>query len=201
MSAIDALILDYGEVLTLPQPAELVAAMAAELGASPGAFREAYWAHRLPYDLGLPARAYWERVMTALGGPVSADAIDRLIDRDVASWTVFREEVWALARGFRAGGGRTAILSNGNPEIIGAVRARRPLAPYFDAVVVSCEVGLAKPDPRIFALCLERLGVPAAQALFVDDRAANVEGAARSGMRSLHFEGDAAVRRLRELVG
>lgn len=200
VSPLDALVLDYGVVLTCPQPAPLLAAMAAELGATPAAFGEAYWAHRLAYDLGLPAREYWERVMTALGCSTAPGRVERLIAHDVASWTVFRDEVWEIARDFRARGGRTAILSNGNPEIIATVRARRPLAPYFDAVVVSCEVGVAKPDARIYALCLERLGVPGPRALFVDDRTANVEGARRAGLRALLFDGDAAVERLCDLV-
>jgi len=41
-------------------------------------------------------------------------------------------------------------------------------------VVISCEVGLSKPDPRIYQLCLDRLGLAAPATLFVDDRADNV---------------------------
>jgi len=80
------------------------------------------------------------------------------------------------------------------------VRADHPLEARFDAVVISCEIGLAKPDPRIFRLCLERLGLPAAAALFVDDRADNVEGAAAVGLQTLQFEGLDALERLRALL-
>jgi HAD superfamily hydrolase (TIGR01509 family) len=67
-------------------------------------------------------------------------------------------------------------------------------------VVISCEVGVSKPDPRIYQLCLDRLGLPAAETLFVDDRADNIEGAARIGLRTLHWEGADALDRLRALV-
>ena len=69
------------------------------------------------------------------------------------------------------------------------VRADRALEASFDAVVISCEVGLTKPGPPIFRLCLERLGLSAGAVLFVDDRADNIEGAARVGLRTLHFDG------------
>lgn len=59
---------------------------------------------------------------------------------------------------------------------------------------------MAKPDPRIFRLCLGRLGLPAAAALFVDDRADNVEAAARVGLQTLQFDGADALERLRTLV-
>ena len=78
------------------------------------------------------------------------------------------------------------------------VRADHPLETRFDAVVISCEVGLAKPDPRIFRL--ERLGLSAGAALFVDDRADNVQAAAGVGLRTLRFEGPDALERLQALV-
>ncbi|MGH7317723.1 MAG: HAD-IA family hydrolase, partial [Candidatus Rokuibacteriota bacterium] len=123
-----------------------------------------------------------------------------LIASDVASWSVYHDEVWALTAEFRAAGGRTAFLSNSGPEVMARVRADHPLEARFDAVVISCEVGLAKPDPRIFRLCLERLALPAATALFVDDRADNVEAAARLGLQTFQFEGPDALERLRALV-
>jgi putative hydrolase of the HAD superfamily len=123
-----------------------------------------------------------------------------LIAFDVASWSVYHDEVWALAARFRAAGGRTALLSNSGPEVMARVRAEHPLEARFDVVVNSCEVGLAKPDPRIFRLCLERLGLPAGAALFVDDRADNVEAAAGVGLQTLRFEGPDALDRLRALL-
>jgi putative hydrolase of the HAD superfamily len=201
LSTLEALILDFGDVLTHPQRADCVAAMAERLGVGDAPFREAYWQHRRAYDGGFPAPAYWRRVLETLGsdGGDHHDrrTIDWLIARDVDSWTAYRDETWALARGFRAAGGRTGFLSNGVPEVMARVRADRALEAWFDVVVVSSEVGVTKPDPRIFELSLARLGVEAGRALFVDDRAENVEAAARLGLRTLHFTGDDALDRLR----
>ncbi len=106
-----------------------------------------------------------------------------------------------MARSFRDAGGHTGFLSNSGPEMMARVRADRALDSWFDVVIVSCEVGLAKPDPRIYELCLARLGVSAVQALFVDDREDNVEAAARLGLRTLQLVDDHAVARLRVLIG
>jgi putative hydrolase of the HAD superfamily len=52
----------------------------------------------------------------------------------------------------------------------------------FDAVVISGEVGLRKPEPEIFVLALERIGLPAGECAFVDDLPHNVAAAARQGL-------------------
>jgi putative hydrolase of the HAD superfamily len=199
-----ALILDYGDVLTHPQRPACVEAMATRLRVTLDAFRTAYWQHRLPYDGGQPAVDYWRRVLLALGhqpgDTTRSETLDWLVEMDVASWSDYREEVWALARAFKARGGRTGFLSNGIPEVVARLRAERALDATFDAIVVSSQVGLCKPDPRIFQLCLDRLEIAAGDALFVDDKAANVEAAARLGLRVLHFSSADAVDRLAALL-
>ena len=198
-----ALILDYGNVLSHDQPANWFARVADRLGVSDADLRTAYWSHRAGYDAGLPAAEYWQQVLASLPGGAERlrASVDWLIQADVASWTEFREEMWTLAKRFRDRGGRTAVLSNGVVDVTAAIRARRSLESWFDVVVVSCEVGCAKPDPQIYRLCLSRLAVDAADALFVDDRLENVEAAAALGLQTLHFVGTDALDRLRALIG
>jgi putative hydrolase of the HAD superfamily len=200
MSDLRALILDYGGVLGHPQPVDWYASMGADLGVGEETFRDAYWQHRHAYDSGLPVDQYWQRVHETIGRPYLPHRLDQLIRSDVASWTRYREEIWTIARSFRDRGGRTGFLSNSGPEMMARVRADRALDAWFDVVIVSAEVGLSKPDPRIYELALSRLGVGPAQALFVDDRADNVEAAARLGMRTLQLIDDDAVSVLHELV-
>lgn len=196
------LILDYGNVLSRVQDQTWMDEAARRLGADATAFRAAYWQHRHAYDDGLSAADYWRRVVTAAraAAPLAPGDVAALIASDAASWSVYHDEVWALAARFRAAGGHTALLSNSGPEVMARVRAEHPLEARFDVVVISCEVGLAKPDPRIFRLCLERLGLPAGAALFVDDRADNVEAAAGVGLQTLRFDGPDALDRLRALL-
>ncbi len=58
---------------------------------------------------------------------------------------------------------------------------------YVDGVVISAEEGVAKPDSEIYRICLRRMGVAAAEAVFVDDFARNVEAANRLGLRGILF--------------
>src|SRR3546814_6653213 len=65
-----------------------------------------------------------------------------------------------------------------------------PLFPLFDDhVFCSAQFRLAKPDPAIFLQCLGQLGATPAQALFIDDKAENAEGARRAGLRAHHYTG------------
>ncbi|WP_020670522.1 HAD family hydrolase [Amycolatopsis nigrescens] len=73
----------------------------------------------------------------------------------------------------------TALLSNAAG---GSGEVKRRFSRYFDAVVFSGEVGVAKPDPRIYLLTAGLLGVPADSCVFVDDSAVNVAGAVAAGM-------------------
>lgn len=198
--ALEALILDYGNVLSHPQPENWCDSVASQIGVSTTAFRDAYWRHRHLYDAGLAAAEYWRRVLETLGlshpAPDASAITDRLIKADVASWTLYRDEVWNLVESFRVTGGRTAFLSNGVAEAMARIRADRHLPRWFDVVVVSSEVRVAKPDPAIFQMCLSQLGVEPGEALFVDDRIENIEAAARLGIQTFHFAGPDAVSRL-----
>jgi putative hydrolase of the HAD superfamily len=200
---LDALVLDYGEVLVRAQPPASVQRMAALAGLDEEEFARRYWRWRLDYDRGvLSDDEYWRRVTDGRvqDGPASSSVGELMSGADYESWSDFREEVWDIAAAFKRSGGRTAILSNGVPGVINRVRHHRRLSDYFDVVVVSCEVACTKPDSRIYEVCLERLGTGAAATLFVDDRVENLEGAARLGIQTLHFVGDESVDALRRAI-
>lgn len=203
-AGIRALIVDFGGVLTRAQPATLVTDMAQLVGAGESAFLDAYWVHRRDYDLGLAANQYWARVLGSCGVPrpeTRDGLLSALIALDAASWMDYREAMWEVVAAFRKRGGRTAMLSNGVPEVMARVRADRPLERWFDVVVVSCELGVVKPSSRIYQVCLTRLGVEAEEALFVDDRQDNVDTAVRLGLDTIHFRGDPSVALVRERFG
>ena len=66
------------------------------------------------------------------------------------------------------------------------------LASRIDEPVFSCSVGVAKPDPRIYRIAAERLGVETRDCLFVDDQPGFVEGARAAGMDAVQLGGDIA---------
>ncbi|MDT8911558.1 HAD-IA family hydrolase [Amycolatopsis sp. PS_44_ISF1] len=83
----------------------------------------------------------------------------------------------------RARGTRTALVSNAAGA---GASMKAELAGYFDALVFSGEVGVAKPDREIYLIAAERIGLAAASCVFVDDAARNVRGAAEAGLVGVH---------------
>ena len=83
---------------------------------------------------------------------------------------------------------RTAILSDAWPGVRDVFTQVFGLDAVVDEIIISAEEGIAKPDPRIFHIAAERLGVRPQEAVFVDDRPENVQGARALGMRGIQFE-------------
>jgi glucose-1-phosphatase len=72
----------------------------------------------------------------------------------------------------------------------------------FEVVVGSGDVGIMKPDPRIFQIALERLGVESSEVVFVDDFIQNVRGAQALGIAAIHFQGrEQVIQELEQLLG
>lgn len=111
-------------------------------------------------------------------------------------------DVLQVAREARAAGVRTAVLSNS--------LGREPFDPYggydleerFDVAVLSSDHGIRKPDPAIFSLVLDRLGVPAGSCVFADDTEENLVPAVGMGMTVIHaLDERETSARLRRLLG
>jgi putative hydrolase of the HAD superfamily len=83
---------------------------------------------------------------------------------------------------------RLALLTNNVREWEPRWRAMVPIDELFEVVVDSAFVGMRKPDPRIYELTLERLGLPASACTFVDDLEHNVEAARALGMQAVWFQ-------------
>jgi len=106
-------------------------------------------------------------------------------------------------RALRADGYAVALVTNNVQEGSSAWRSLLPIDELFPVVVDSSEVGMRKPDPRIYLLALERLGgIEPARAVFLDDAPGNVEGARRAGLTAIEVGDPAeAVTELRRLLG
>lgn len=152
-------------------------------------------------------RGFWqrfvERTCELLGASrPSPFAVAELYDRfsRAEAWRVNDGAVEVLAE-LRERGLKLAVISNWD-ERLPLLLERLELAPYFDAIVVSAEVGVEKPHPRIFETALTALGVASFRALHVgDSRRDDVEGAEAAGLSALHFSpsGGGDLTSLREL--
>lgn len=119
-------------------------------------------------------RAYHLRWEETIGGPI-AGTVEILAELRRAGYTV-------------------AALSNWSAETFPVARRRFDFLNWFDMAVISGEVKMIKPDPRIFELLLERLGRRAGECVYIDDVEANVEAARRLGFRAVHFQSSEQLR-------
>jgi putative hydrolase of the HAD superfamily len=183
-----AIIFDYGNVLCVPQPRQDVEAMAGVFQVTPAQFEKVYWPYRLPYDEGrLDAISYWRTVAHDLGRPLAESDIPRLTQLDVRSWTHLDACMMEWARRVRAGGVSIAILSNMPLDLRNWIVQESDWFAGFDFATFSCDLGVGKPDAAIYQHCLSGLGVAPFEALFLDDRQQNVDGARRLGIHAVHF--------------
>ncbi len=99
-------------------------------------------------------------------------------------------------------GYRLLVLSNMSLEFIEFIR-KLPIYRHFSGEVVSCEEQTVKPEPQIYRILLERYNLDPADALFVDDRPANLDAAAAHGISTLLFkrwEAEDSCRAIREML-
>lgn len=83
---------------------------------------------------------------------------------------------------------KTGLLSNAWDDLRYYLEHEWKIADAFDKIIISSEVGIAKPDPRIYQIALERLGVEPQEAIFVDDFPDNIEAATRLGIHAIRFQ-------------
>ena len=105
-----------------------------------------------------------------------------------------KDETVAILAELKARGTPVTALTNWSAETFPIARARFPFLDTFEHVTVSGAVGLAKPDPAIFHRHAADAGVEPAEALFIDDTAANVEVARQLGFHAHAFTTAAALR-------
>ncbi|QJW36909.1 HAD family hydrolase [Cellulosimicrobium protaetiae] len=98
------------------------------------------------------------------------------------------DESFALVRALRASGYGVHLGTNQESRRVPFMRQTLGYDAEFDTSWYSCELGLAKPDPRFFVEAARRIGADPGEVLFVDDTARNVEGARAAGMVGVHWD-------------
>ncbi len=184
----DAVIFDYGRVLSLaPSDAELQE-FAALVGVTEPPFFEIYSATRHNYDCGrADFREHWQAFADAAGVKLRSEQVERIAGMETLMWLRVNPQTLALVREINTHGVRTAILSNIPHDLLAEVRKFSWLD-EFAVKIWSCELGIVKPDPAIYRACIDALGCDAKRSLFFDDRANNVESAREIGMEAHIFE-------------
>lgn len=178
------LLVDYGGVISFPQPAASVSAMIALTGVDEPVFTERYWRHRPAHDRGVEARAYWSAVV---GRELTDDRVlEQLVREDIESWSHVNEATMDVLGDAHQRGVSMSVLSNAPREMAAVLHADRRFA-IFEHLIFSSEIGVVKPSPGAFHVALDRLGREPGEVLFIDDRPENAAVATELGLGAIVF--------------
>lgn len=195
MSRIEAIITDFGGVLTSPLQESFVGVLGTagisleELGKAMVAVTERQGSNPLiELETG---RVSEQAFMDALADELSTQRGSR-VDLDGFGERYFQhlhpnDALIDYMRALRERGYRLAICTNNVREWEARWRAMLPVDELFDVIVDSAQVGVRKPEPRIYEITLERLGTAPQATLFIDDVELNCEGARKVGINALRF--------------
>ena len=144
----------------------------------------------------LTTEAHWEAVARRLHQPLSQV---KLLREEFFAGDIIDTGLVGFIRSLRPRY-KTGIISNAWPDMREYVAARR-IDDAFDVLVISSEVGIMKPEPKIYRIALDKVGVEAREAVYIDDTPPNVEAARALGMRGIVFKDPArALSELKEAM-
>jgi 2-haloacid dehalogenase len=191
MPQVDAVMFDaYGTLFDVHAPAM---ALAARLGPVATDISKLWRQKQLEYSWTLSLRgryrSFWQLTAEALDHALQAhglagetDLRDMLL-RDYRQLSTYRE-VPALLQQLQAAGLRLALLSNGDPDLLDDLVDHAALRTFLPHNISVAELGIYKPDQRVYRLGLDHLGVAAAErCAFVSSNAWDAAGAAQAGLR------------------
>lgn len=189
MIEIQAVFFDQGNVLDSHKESDK--ALAEHLGLSFDEFVTYARPHIRALHLGLDELEFLNRVRRDAGkGPTTERIFRRIYDAK----RPLDNEMLEVNAQLRGDGLMTGIISNAEVPLAHFLAEKYGLtlplcqatSPLFDTIICSCEVGLAKPDPEIYLLGCEHLGIKPKDAVFIDDSIRNVEGFQKLGGYGIH---------------
>jgi putative hydrolase of the HAD superfamily len=184
---IEAVILDYGQVLCHRPSREEIGQVAILFGLSPESFAERWDLSRAAYDRGdIRAEAYWLQFAANAHTSINEKQIEQLRSAEVAMWSNINPAMVKWSQQLNDAGIKTALLSNMHADLVHHVKTFDWLQ-KFTVKTFSAEVGMVKPSAEIYEHTLRELGTAPERSLFVDDRAPNIRAAHSLGIRAIQF--------------
>jgi putative hydrolase of the HAD superfamily len=185
-----AVLFDFGGVL-YRQDWEEYDQFAANHGLPPRTLRDALY--RTPEWHGLQTgtgdRETWEAAAIREMAQHAGERARAILEEWWAKPPRVHEPNVELARALKRAGHRIGLLSNAGPDLRERITDFFSVEIDWDHMVISGLVGVAKPDPAIYRLAAEGVGLPPERCFFIDDAPRNVEAAREVGMGGYHFVG------------
>jgi len=183
-----AVIFDYGMVLTGQPDSAAHDAMLRITGLPHDEFESIYWADRHAYDEGkLTGLQFWKNLNREAKLNLDDSIVEELNQWDARMWTTQDHGMLAWQLLLKRHKIRTAILSNMGDSVLAHMEREFDWLPRFDVLIWSFQHKMAKPDPAIYKLALDRLETRPEETLFIDDKLANIEAARALGLIAIQF--------------
>lgn len=144
----------------------------------------------------ISSEEHWDSVLKRLKRPASELVAirDEFFAGDIVDRTLL-DYIRSLRGKYKIG-----LISNAWGDLRDFV-VREKFDDAFDKMIISAEVGAAKPEPKIFQIALEQFGVSPNEAIFVDDFLINVKGCEKVGIKGIHFKDpESALQQLKKLL-
>ena len=188
MTPVDAVLFDFGMVLSGPTNPVAWARMRSLTGLDEEPLHREYWGHRHPYDRGdLTSHTYWHLIGANNGLELTPAQVAALIEADVDLWADLNPPMVEWAQQLQRAGVRTGILSNMPDAMAEGLVARFDWIENFHHCTWSHSLNLAKPEGAIYRHAAEGLATDPAKILFIDDRAENIAAARDFGMQAIQY--------------
>lgn len=184
---IKAVVWDLGGVLVRTEDYSSRHALATRLNIEPGALEHLVFSDEagMRTQRGeIPVEQHWENIRQYFG--LTPQGLKNFINEFFAG-DVLDLELVSYIRSLRSQY-KIGLLSNAFSDLRHMLEDVWCISDVFDEIVISAEVGMVKPDARIFLLAAGRLKIDPQEAVFVDDFRHNVEGARAVAMHAVHFQ-------------
>lgn len=192
---ITAVVFDFGGVMTTTTMPERVRPLVKTLGIDWRVLEDGFAKYRRQMDADLiTMEEMYARIWADAGLEVAPEVQARIIEEDMASYLYRNETTLAWMKALKARGFKVGILTNMCTRFAKLFRQYFPdFIAVADALVISGEERMHKPQREIYDKLVERLGVPADELCFFDDAEANCRGAREAGWQAIRFESNAQV--------
>ncbi len=185
---IRAVIFDYGNVISQANTGDCAVEMEQMTGVSANIFRTVYDTYRFEFDRGTISGAQMYAQLLSNAGyhelASNKTMMEKIAKLDLESWKDIRQDVTEWGLSLQKEGFKLGILSNMPYEFLDLYEQTIPLFTHADFACFSCRVKLIKPEPEIYKVALNGLGIKPEEAVFFDDIQVNVDAARKLGINA-----------------
>jgi len=169
-SQVKAVIFDVGGVLLMNRIEEILQKVAESLGIDAAGFREFQLGYHSRMQKGSMSVAEFAKIIgDKYGLGMAAEEIVKVWKRSYLDVMDVNEGAMGIVKKLKQSGYKTGLVSN-VPDLHAQINRERDLFKPFDACILSCEVGLVKPEKKIFEMAADKLGLGPKECVYIDDR-------------------------------